>query len=151
MLPKMVDCDHISWDILWVGENIKRGISDHSGYVLSQWEKALHSNASSHWLSTYPEWSLGNMSITHCWKQEGYIHIIIYQRVWHTVQVDHAEIFSCLFWIFLPNICWNIRVSLHFAHCYLSINECWRLKCYLLNLDVVYGWYTIYDSKWLFL
>ena len=31
---------------------------DHSGYGLGQWEKALHSNASSHWLSPYPEWSL---------------------------------------------------------------------------------------------
>ena len=26
---------------------------DHSGYGLGQWEKALHSNASSHWLSPY--------------------------------------------------------------------------------------------------
>ena len=31
---------------------------DHSGYGLCQWEKALHSNASSHWPSPYPEWSL---------------------------------------------------------------------------------------------
>ena len=30
----------------------------HSQYQLSQWEKALHSNASSHWLSPYPECSL---------------------------------------------------------------------------------------------
>ena len=27
----------------------------HSGYGLSQWEEALHSNTSSHWLSPYPE------------------------------------------------------------------------------------------------
>ena len=27
-------------------------------YELSQWEEALHSNASSHWPSPYPEWSL---------------------------------------------------------------------------------------------
>ena len=33
-------------------------IRDHSGYGLGQWEKALHSNASSHWISPYPEWSL---------------------------------------------------------------------------------------------
>ena len=33
-------------------------IRDHSGYGLGQWEKALHSYASSHWLSPYPEWSL---------------------------------------------------------------------------------------------
>ena len=32
--------------------------SDHSAYVLSQWGKALHINASSHWLSPYPEWFL---------------------------------------------------------------------------------------------
>ena len=29
-----------------------------SGYGLSQWEKALHSNAFSHWPSPYPEWSM---------------------------------------------------------------------------------------------
>ena len=33
-------------------------IRDHSGHGLGQWEEALHSNASSHWLSTCPEWSL---------------------------------------------------------------------------------------------
>ena len=32
-------------------------ISDHIRYVIGQWEEALHSNASSHWPSTYPEWS----------------------------------------------------------------------------------------------
>ena len=31
---------------------------DHSCYGLGQWERVLHSNASSHWLSPYPEWSL---------------------------------------------------------------------------------------------
>ena len=31
---------------------------DHSRYELCQWEKALHSNAFSHWLSLYPEKSL---------------------------------------------------------------------------------------------
>ena len=31
---------------------------DHSEYGLSQWEEALHSNASSHRPSPYPEWSL---------------------------------------------------------------------------------------------
>ena len=30
-----------------------------SGDGLAQWEEALHSKASSHWLSPYPEWSLG--------------------------------------------------------------------------------------------
>ena len=37
----------------------------HSGYGLGQWENALHSNASSHWLIPYPEWLLymaGNLS-----------------------------------------------------------------------------------------
>ena len=38
----------ILWDILRV----------HSGYGLCQWEKALHCNAFSHWLSPYPKWSL---------------------------------------------------------------------------------------------
>ena len=31
---------------------------DQSGYGLSKWKKASHSNSSSHWLSPYPEWSL---------------------------------------------------------------------------------------------
>ena len=30
----------------------------HYGYGLSEWEEALHGNASSHWLSPYPQWSL---------------------------------------------------------------------------------------------
>ena len=33
-------------------------IRDHSGYRLGQWEKALHGNAFSHWLSPYPDLSL---------------------------------------------------------------------------------------------
>ena len=32
-------------------------------YGLHQWEEALLCNASSHWLSPYPEWSLNNASI----------------------------------------------------------------------------------------
>ena len=32
---------------------------NHSGYGLSQWDKALLCIAFYHWLSTYPEWSLG--------------------------------------------------------------------------------------------
>ena len=35
----------------------------HSGYGLGQWEEALHSNASSHWTSRYPEWFL-NQALT---------------------------------------------------------------------------------------
>ena len=31
---------------------------DNSGYGLSKWEKTLHCNVVSHWLSPYPEWSL---------------------------------------------------------------------------------------------
>ena len=31
---------------------------DNSGYGFDQWEKALHSNASSYWLNQCPEWSL---------------------------------------------------------------------------------------------
>ena len=36
---------------------------DHSAYGLSQWEEALLCNASSHWPSPYPEWSLILISI----------------------------------------------------------------------------------------
>ena len=40
---------------------------DHSGYGFDQWEEALRSNASSHWLSPYPEWSLKCVYINgHC-------------------------------------------------------------------------------------
>ena len=35
----------------------------HSGYGISQWEEALLCNASSHWLSPYPEWSLYCVSL----------------------------------------------------------------------------------------
>ena len=31
---------------------------DHSAYGIGQWEKALHSKTSSHWLIPYTEWSL---------------------------------------------------------------------------------------------
>ena len=37
----------------WVTETNSR---DRAGYGLCQWEKAVHSNAPSHWLSPYPEW-----------------------------------------------------------------------------------------------
>ena len=36
----------------------------HSGFGLSQWEEALHSNASSDWPSPYLEWSLTRMPWT---------------------------------------------------------------------------------------
>ena len=34
----------------------------HSGYRLGHWENALYSNASSHWLSTYPKWNMMDQS-----------------------------------------------------------------------------------------
>ena len=37
---------------------------NHSGHGLSQWEKALHNNTSSHWFSPYSEWSLVLLSKT---------------------------------------------------------------------------------------
>ena len=40
-------------------------IRDHYGYGLGQWEKALHNNAFSHWLSPCPEWSLGHHPLFH--------------------------------------------------------------------------------------
>ena len=42
-------------------------LRDYSGYGLGWWEKALHSNGSSHWLSPNSEWSLklGSSSSTH--------------------------------------------------------------------------------------
>ena len=39
--------------IKWHNLFLDRYIRDHSQYVLSHWKKALHSNASSHWLSPY--------------------------------------------------------------------------------------------------
>ena len=44
---------------MWkAGQKIMSLRSNHSGYGVGQWEKALHSNACYHWLSPYPEWSL---------------------------------------------------------------------------------------------
>ena len=45
---------------LWWASHCEESIMirDHSGHGLGQWEEALHSNASSHWLSPCPEWSL---------------------------------------------------------------------------------------------
>ena len=45
-----------SW--IWFKTDANSTLRDHSGYGLGQWEEALHSNAFSHWLSPYPEWSL---------------------------------------------------------------------------------------------
>ena len=39
--------------------------TDHSGCGLGQWEEALHSNASSYWLSPYPKCSLMSHKHTH--------------------------------------------------------------------------------------
>ena len=47
----------------------------HSGNGYGQWEKALHCNASSHWLSPCPEWSL------QCQKFGQTLHS---QTIWHT-------------------------------------------------------------------
>ena len=40
------------------GQKITLLRSNHSGYGVGKWEKALHRNACYHWLSPYPEWSL---------------------------------------------------------------------------------------------
>ena len=42
-------------DMQWVSYHIDR---DHFVHATSQWEMVLHSNAISHWLDTYTEWSL---------------------------------------------------------------------------------------------
>ena len=44
----------------------RRSCRDHSVYVLSQWETALHCNAVSHWLGAYTEWSLVTLTC-HNW------------------------------------------------------------------------------------
>ena len=43
-------------------------VREHPGYGLSQWETTLQCNVVSHWLSSYPEWSLGQLCswIAHC-------------------------------------------------------------------------------------
>ena len=38
---------------------------DHSVYASIQWEMALHSNAVSHWLGAYTEWSLATNYMVH--------------------------------------------------------------------------------------
>ena len=52
---------------------------DHSGYGLSQWEKALHSNTSSHWQSPYPEWSPNKASQYNIFRQ-----LSLTQNIYHT-------------------------------------------------------------------
>ena len=47
---------NISWDIQRFTQ--APPCRDHSGCRLSQWEEALQCNASSQWLSPYPEWFL---------------------------------------------------------------------------------------------
>ena len=39
---------------------------DHSGYGLSQWQKALNGNVFSHWLNPYPEWSCYRFLVDSC-------------------------------------------------------------------------------------
>ena len=51
----------IIWQITGVCY-LRRG--DHSVYVPSRWEMALHCNAVSHWLGAYTEWSLYDASNT---------------------------------------------------------------------------------------
>ena len=55
-LPLM--CDNIDWQLYTSGSSQRLRHRNHSGYGLGQWEEALHSNASSHCPSPYPEWSL---------------------------------------------------------------------------------------------
>ena len=45
----------------YVSKNLSENIRDDPRYGLSQGEEALLYNASSHWQSPYPEWSLSNM------------------------------------------------------------------------------------------
>ena len=49
-----------SWHMCFVAGLKKASLKhwDHSGYGLSQWEKALLCNAFSHWPSPYSDWSL---------------------------------------------------------------------------------------------
>ena len=50
----------IEWnEMICFGPLWHRVHRDHSGYGLSQWETTLYCNVVSHWLSPYPEWSLG--------------------------------------------------------------------------------------------
>ena len=59
----------VSQTLLWLFEHYFNKayfqIMDHSGYRPEEWQKALHNNGSSHWLSAYPECFLRNGSM-HC-------------------------------------------------------------------------------------
>ena len=50
----------------WVQNQTLPTERDHSGYGISQWEEALWCNASFHWLSPYPKWSLNRLMQYHC-------------------------------------------------------------------------------------
>ena len=50
----------------WVQNQTLPTERDHSGYGISRWEEALRCNASFHWLSPYPKWSLNRLMQYHC-------------------------------------------------------------------------------------
>ena len=52
-------------------------------YGLSQWEKALQSNASSHWLSPYPEWSLTVWGSNKAMSGQDYSQLLWYPEEVH--------------------------------------------------------------------
>ena len=62
-------------------------IRDHSGHGLSQWEKVLHNNAFSHWLSPYPELSWKFIKIFDWWCQ--HYHSLVGDELTHWGRVRH--------------------------------------------------------------
>ena len=84
--------------------------SDHSGHELGQWEKALHSNGSSHWLtlSPYAEWSLVhlNLSSCHTMQNNNTFHSFAVTKWGHTLitRANLSKQFPTAISIVSPNI-----------------------------------------------
>ena len=71
----------------------------HSGHELGQWVEALHSHASTHWSSPYPQWSLGNANKTkHLAKA-----LIWLQLSWHGNLFGLLAVWSAL--------CYNLETA----------------------------------------
>ena len=100
---------------------------DHSGLGLDQWEKALHNNASSHWLSPYPEWWVCRLSV--------YIFDDGNALYAHT-----RNEFKPIMWIFLSTFYWPIGIMTHYIDwrfiiwwVKLTTYQYYHIQCHFVN------------------
>ena len=67
-------------------------LMDHFGYGFGQWQKALHSKASSHWLSPYPE-----LSLLLCLDILLCVTLDIYYQFWIFIITPELLYWSCIY------------------------------------------------------